>query len=50
MSLNKGRTTITHGAHTSLMGILSFFSLSLLVKSFEEEIQPFRDCGDTATG
>ena len=44
------RTTTTKGAHASLVRILSFFSLSLLVKSFEEEIQPFGDRVDTARG
>ena len=44
MSINKGRTTITKGAHASLS------SLSLLVKSFEEEIQPSGYCVDTARG
>ena len=50
MSINKGRTTTTQGIHASLMGILSFYSLSLLVKSIEEEIQPSRDRVDTARG
>ena len=49
MSLNKERTTTTVGAHASLVEILSII-LSLLVKSFEEEIQPSRDRVDTARG
>ena len=48
MSINRERTTTTLGVHTSLVGILSFFSLSLSVKSFEEEIQPSEDCVDIA--
>ena len=42
MSINMGRMTKTQGAHTSLVGILFFSSLSLSVKSFEEEIQPLK--------
>ena len=38
MSINRGRTTTTKGAHASLVGI-HLSSLCLLVKSFEEEIQ-----------
>ena len=49
MSINRGRTTTTEGAHASLVGILSFL-LFLLVKSFEEEIQPSGDRVDTARG
>ena len=40
--------TTTQGAHASLVGILSFSSLSVLVKSFEEEIQPSEDRVDIA--
>ena len=40
MSISKEKIIITQGAHASLVGILPFFSLSLLMKSFEEEIQP----------
>ena len=40
MSINRERTTTSQDAHASLVGILSFLLLSLLVKSFEEEIQP----------
>ena len=50
MSINRGRMTTTKGANASLVGILSFSSLSLLVKSFAEEIQPSGDCVDTARG
>ena len=50
MSINRGRTTTTEGAHASLVRILFFSSLSLLVKSFEEEIQPSGDRVDTARG
>ena len=50
MSINRGRTTTTKGDHASLVGILSFFSLSLLVKSFKEEIQLSGDRVDTARG
>ena len=49
MSINRERTTTTVGAHASLVGILSL-SLSLLVKSFEEEIQPSGYLVDTARG
>ena len=38
MSINRGRTTTIQGAHASLVKIISFLLLSLLVKSFEEEI------------
>ena len=49
MSINKGRMTTTQGAHASLVG--SFLSsLSLLVKSIEEDIQPSRDRVDTTRG
>ena len=54
MSINKERTIITQGAHARLVGIFSFIliyeNLSLLVKSFEDEIQLFRDCVDTIKG
>ena len=50
MSINKGRMTTTQGIHASLKGIISFSSLSLLVKSFEEDIQLFGDRVDTARG
>ena len=50
MSINRRRTIRPQGADVSLEGILSFFSLSLLVKSFEEEIQPSGDFVDTARG
>ena len=49
MSINRGRMTTTQGAHASLAGIL-LSSLSLLVKSFEEEIQPSGDRVATARG
>ena len=49
MSINMGRTTTTPGTHASLVGILSFL-LFLLVKKFEDEIQIFGDCVDTARG
>ena len=42
MALTRERTTKTKGASKSLVEIFSFFSLSLLVKSIEEEIQPSR--------
>ena len=50
MSINMGRMTTTQGAHARLLGIHPFFSLSLLVKSFEEEIKPSGDSVDTARG
>ena len=51
MSINRVRMITTQGAHTTIVRILSFLlSLSLLVKSFEEEIQPFRDYVDNARG
>ena len=49
MSKNRGRTTTTKGAHASLVVLISFI-LSLLVKSFEEVIQPFGDRVDIARG
>ena len=48
MSINMGRTTTTQGSHTSLCENSLLSSLSLLVKSFEEEIQPSGDRVDTA--
>ena len=48
MSLNSGRMTTTQGANVSFMRIIYFSSLYLLVKSFDEEIQPSRDHMDTA--
>ena len=50
MSINRGRMTTTEGAHASLVGIISFLLLSLLVKSFEEEIQSSEDRVDTVRG
>ena len=50
MSINKGRTTTTKGVHAKPCGNSLHSSLSLLVKSFEEEIQPSRDRVDTARG
>ena len=50
MSINRGRTTTTKGAHASLVRILSILLFSLLVKSFEEEIQPSRDRVDNVRG
>ena len=47
--INKGRMTITQDAHASFV-LLSFFFFLLLVKSFEEEIQPSRDRVHTARG
>ena len=44
MSINKGRTTTREGGNYLLS------SLSILVKSFEEEIQPYRDRVDTVRG
>ena len=49
MSINRGRTTTTEGAHASLVRIL-YILLFLLVKSFEEEIKPSGDRVDTAKG
>ena len=50
MSINRERTTTTQVAHASLVYHSLLYSLSLLVKSFEEEIQPSGDCVDTARG
>ena len=50
MSINRWRTTTIEGAHASVVGILSFFSLSLLVKNFEEEIEPSKVHVDTTIG
>ena len=50
MSINRGRTNTTQGAYISLMGILFFFSISLLVKRFEVEIQLSEDCMDIVRG
>ena len=49
MSINRGRTTTTEGAHAS-RGNSLLYSLSLLVKSFEDEIRPSGDRVDTARG
>ena len=48
ISINKGRTTTTQGAHAKRCENSLLSSLSLLVKSFEEQIQPSGDCVDTA--
>ena len=50
MSINRERTTTIEGAHASLVRIISFLLFLLLVKSFEEEIQPSGDRVDTARG
>ena len=50
MSINIKRMTITQGAHASLVKFFLISYLSLLVKNFEEEIQPSKDCEDTARG
>ena len=50
MFINKGRTTTTKGAHaTFFCGNSLLSSLSLLVKSFEEDIRPSGDRMDTAS-
>ena len=49
ISINRGRITTTHVSHASLVRILTSY-LSLLVKRFEEEIQPSRDRLDIARG
>ena len=50
MSINRGRTTTNKASHASLVGISLHSSLSLLVKSFEEEIQLAGDRVDIARG
>ena len=50
MFINWERMTITQGAHASLVRILSFLLFYLLVKSFEEEIQPSGNRVDIARG
>ena len=50
MSINRVRTTTTQGTQCKLCENSLLSSLSLLVKSFEEEIQPFGDRVDTARG
>ena len=50
MSINRGRTITTEGARCKACGNSLLSSLSLLVKSFEEEIQPSRDRVYTARG
>ena len=49
MSINRRKTTITQGVHAKFENSLLYF-LSLLVKSFEEEIQPSRDRVDITRG
>ena len=49
LSINKGRATTTQGTHSCIVGILPFL-LSLLVKSFEKEIQSSKDFVDTTRG
>ena len=48
MSINRGKTTTTQDVHAKSYenSLISYLSLS--VKSFEEEIQPFGDRVDTA--
>ena len=50
MSINNERTSTTKGAPWKPCGNSLHSSLSLLVKSFEEEIQLFGDRVDTARG
>ena len=50
MSINRGRMNTTQGSHGSLMRIFLLSSLSLLAKSFKEEIQPSGDLADSARG
>ena len=50
MSINSERTTTTKGTPCKPCGNSLLSSLSLLVKSFEEEIQPSGDRVDTARG
>ena len=50
MSINRVRTTTTQGAPCKPCENSLLSSLSLLVKSFEEEIQPSGDRMDTAKG
>ena len=51
MSINRGRTTTTQGAQASLVGIFFLLSsLSLWMKSFEEEIQMSEDRMNTIRG
>ena len=45
--ISKEKMTTTQGAHASLVRIFLLSSLSLLVKSFEEEVQSSSDCVDT---
>ena len=49
ISINREKTT-TNKVPTQALWEFSISSLSLLVKSFEEEIQPFEDYVDTAKG
>ena len=50
MSINRGRTTTTSRCLCKPCGNYIISSLSLLVNSFEEEIQSSRDRVDTARG
>ena len=50
MSINRGITTTNQGTHARRNENSLISSLSVLVKSFEEEIQPSEDCLDTARG
>ena len=48
--INKGRMTTPRCVYVNLVENSLHSSFSLLVKSFEEEIQLFRHCVDIATG
>ena len=50
MSINRGRTTTTQGGQCKHCENYLLSSLSLLAKSFEEEIQSSGDRVDTARG
>ena len=50
MSISRGRMNTTQGPHAGLVVNSLISSLSLLVKSFEVEIQLFGDYVDTIRG
>ena len=50
MFINRGENDDNARCPSKPLGNSLFYYLSLLVKSFEEEIQPSRDCVDTSRG
>ena len=50
ISINRVGMTTTQGSHARFMKTLSFYSLSLVVKSIEEQIQLSSDYVDITRG